>query len=160
MPVTSTVGRRQSGPLWTIKELAESGDPRVFWHWHGQNRSPKVTKAFRESNAEFSCPRSSLANIRTSVGWMRGTRSPCSARLPPNRGSQSRPRGHAERVAMQMTGHKTRSVFERYNIVSAGDLREAAKRLDAGQGQFQGQSSKNLRRGRKSEICKSLCDNS
>jgi len=32
---------------------------------------------------------------------------------------------------MQMTGHKTRSVFERDNIVGAGDLREAAKGLDA-----------------------------
>lgn len=29
-----------------------------------------------------------------------------------------------------MTGHKTRAVFERYNIVSAGDLRDAARRLD------------------------------
>lgn len=34
-------------------------------------------------------------------------------------------------VAMQLTGHKTRAVFERYNIVSPGDLREAARRLDA-----------------------------
>jgi integrase len=39
--------------------------------------------------------------------------------------------GIAERVAMQMTGHKTRSVFERYDIVSGSDLRDAAKRLEA-----------------------------
>ena len=29
-----------------------------------------------------------------------------------------------------MTGHKTRAVFECYNIVGAGDLRDAAQRPD------------------------------
>jgi hypothetical protein len=38
--------------------------------------------------------------------------------------------GVPERVAMQLTGHKTRAAFERYNILSAGDLRDAARRLD------------------------------
>jgi hypothetical protein len=44
---------------------------------------------------------------------------------------------------MQMTGHETRSVFERYNIVSAGDLREAAKRLDVATGTISGTIGEN-----------------
>jgi hypothetical protein len=39
--------------------------------------------------------------------------------------------GVPERVAMQLTSHKTRSVFERYNVVSIGDFSGAAKTLDA-----------------------------
>ena len=40
--------------------------------------------------------------------------------------------GVSEKVAMTLTGHRTRAVFDRYDIVHEADLRRAVEKLAAG----------------------------
>jgi hypothetical protein len=41
-------------------------------------------------------------------------------------------RGVPQAVAMRISGHRTLAVFNRYNIVSEADLKDAARRIESG----------------------------
>lgn len=54
--VVSTVGRRQSGPLWNIKQLAEGGDAATYWYHSSENQSPRVTRQFLDQQRRILLP--------------------------------------------------------------------------------------------------------
>src|SRR5204862_1436481 len=58
--------------------------------------------------------------------------------------TNARRRGIPESVVMRMSGHRTRAVFDRYNIIEEDDLREAVKRLEAGVAKRGGGSGQDL----------------
>lgn len=41
-------------------------------------------------------------------------------------------RGVPQKTAREISGHKTDAVFSRYNITSEADIRDAAKKIEAG----------------------------
>jgi integrase len=87
--------------------------PHLFPHLQGRHRGERI-KDFRRA-WQGACTRAKA-------------RADAAARLPAHGGPEFNS-GVSERVAMEVTGHKTRSVFDRYHIVSPADLQEAARRL-------------------------------
>jgi integrase len=107
----------QQGVAERLKKAAVI-TPYVFFYTVGKKTGQGITesgfnKAWRKARVEAGCPGRIPHDFRRTA-----VRNLVRAGVP-------------ERVAMQLTGHKTRAVFEWYNIVSSGDLRDAARWLDS-----------------------------
>ncbi len=122
-PMTAALRQMLTAQQKAHRKLKEAGHivPYVFWRMVAEGRGG---------------PKKPQPIVRFDKAWKLACRAAgCPGRIPHDmRRTAVRNlvrAGVPQTVAMKMTGHKTDSVFRRYDIVSPGDLRDAAARLDA-----------------------------
>jgi len=97
---------------WEAREKGHTLTPYVFPTWDGKERVKDIRKVWKTGCEKAGIGKKLFHDFRrTAVRNM--VRS-----------------GTPERVVMMISGHKTRSIFDRYNIVNDADLKLAAQKQE------------------------------
>ncbi len=104
----------QVGRVKAVGRRIERVVPYLFPHLHGPSKGQRLKNIRRTWNS--ACRDAGVPGMRKHDLRRTAVRNLVN-------------RGVPERVAMMVTGHRTRAVFDRYHIVSPQDLQDAAKKL-------------------------------